>query len=73
MGQLPQQYADMFGWEEMTALVAEAYSRLTPEERQRCRVFGQNYGEAGAIDVLGRQFGLPTRAERTQQLLALGP
>lgn len=25
----------------------------------RCRVFGQNYGEAGAIDVLGRKLGLP--------------
>ena len=59
MGALPQQYADMFGWEEMTALVVEAYSRLTPEERQHCRVFGQNYGEAGAIDVLGRRLGLP--------------
>lgn len=59
MGVLPQQYADMFGWEEMTSLVAEAYRRLTPEERQRCRVFGQNYGEAGAIDVLGRRLGLP--------------
>jgi hypothetical protein len=59
MGVLPQQYADMFGWEEMAALVGEAYSRLTPEERQHCRVFGQNYGEAGAIDVLGRRLGLP--------------
>jgi len=59
MGALPQHYADMFGWEQMTGLVAEAYSRLTPEERGRCRVFGQNYGEAGAIDVLGRRLGLP--------------
>ena len=25
MGLLPQQYADMFGWEEMAALVGEAY------------------------------------------------
>ena len=59
MGTLPQHYADMFGWEEMAALVARAYERLTPEERRRCRVFGQNYGEAGAIDVLGRKLGLP--------------
>src|SRR5438093_4275901 len=59
MGLLPQQYADMFGWEEMTALVAKAYERLSPEERAKCRVFGQNYGEAGAIDVLGRRLGLP--------------
>jgi dolichyl-phosphate-mannose-protein mannosyltransferase len=59
MGALPQDYADMFGWDQMTALVAEAYRRLTPEERKRCKVFGQNYGEAGAIDVLGRRYGLP--------------
>jgi hypothetical protein len=59
MGVLPQHYADMFGWEEMVELVAEAYQRLSIEERQRCRVFGQNYGEAGAIDVLGRRRGLP--------------
>lgn len=59
VGSLPQHFADMFGWEEMTDLVAEAYSRLTPEEQARARVFGQNYGEAGAIDVLGRRRGLP--------------
>ena len=59
VGALPQHYADMFGWEEIVELVAKAYQRLTPEERRRCRVFGQNYGEAGAIDVLGRKLGLP--------------
>ncbi|HUL56004.1 MAG TPA: hypothetical protein VLT60_03345, partial [Usitatibacter sp.] len=59
MGALPQQYADMHGWEEMVALVAKATARLTPEERAHCRVFGQNYGEAGAVDVLGRKYGLP--------------
>jgi 4-amino-4-deoxy-L-arabinose transferase-like glycosyltransferase len=59
MGALPQQYADMFGWEELVGLVHRAYQRLTPEERAHCRVFGQNYGEAGAVDVLGRRLGLP--------------
>jgi dolichyl-phosphate-mannose-protein mannosyltransferase len=59
VGPLPQHYADMFGWEELAALVNTAYQRLTPKERARCRVFGQNYGEAGAIDVIGRKLGLP--------------
>jgi len=59
MGELPQHYADMFGWEGMVQLVARAYQKLSPEERARCRVFGQNYGEAGAVDVLGRKLGLP--------------
>jgi hypothetical protein len=59
MGALPQQYADMHGWEQMVDLVAEAYRRLSPDEKRRARVFGQNYGEAGAVDVLGRPLGLP--------------
>src|SRR5262249_41784574 len=59
VGPLPQHYADMFGWEELVSLVDSAFQRLTPEERAHCRVFGQNYGEAGAIDVLGRRRGLP--------------
>jgi len=59
VGPLPQQYADQFGWQELADLVAVAYQRLSPEERRHCRVFGQNYGEAGAIDVLGRKLGLP--------------
>ena len=59
MGVLPQHYADMFGWEGIVELVARAYQRLSPEDRASCRVFGQNYGEAGAVDVLGRKLGLP--------------
>ncbi|HKY31831.1 MAG TPA: glycosyltransferase family 39 protein [Candidatus Polarisedimenticolia bacterium] len=57
--ELPQQYADMFGWEEMAEQAARAYALLTPQERARAAVFGQNYGEAGAIDVLGKRLGLP--------------
>lgn len=59
MGSLPQQYADMFGWEELAGLVAEAYQQLSPEEQLRCRIFAQNYGQAGAIDFIGRKLGLP--------------
>jgi hypothetical protein len=59
VGPLPQHYADMFGWEELVIEVARASERLTPEERERAVVYGQNYGEAGAVDVLGRPRGLP--------------
>lgn len=57
--ELPQHYADMFGWDEMVEKVERAYNSLTPEEKKHCVVFGQNYGEAGAIDVLGRKRNLP--------------
>ena len=73
MGSLPQQYADMFGWDDMVALVAKAHARLTPEERARCRVFGQNYGEAGAVDVLGRKLGLPRALSSHNSYWLWGP
>jgi hypothetical protein len=58
MGPLPQQYADMYGWPELTDVVAHAWATLTPEERGHAAIFGQNYGEAGAVLVLGRSRGL---------------
>jgi hypothetical protein len=59
LGPLPQHYADMFGWEKMTAVVAAAYGTLTPAEKAQCAIVARNYGEAGAIDFFGPKYGLP--------------
>lgn len=59
MGQLPQHFADMFGWENMAATVAKAYHQLSSDEKAKCGIFCVNYGEAGAIDFFGRKFNLP--------------
>jgi hypothetical protein len=59
LAELPQFYADMFGWEKMTTDVAKIYRTLTPEEQAECVIFVRNYGEAGAIDFFGKQYGLP--------------
>jgi hypothetical protein len=56
---LPQHFADQFGWREMVDVVNLAYSKLSPEERPGCGIIAQNYGQAGAIDFLGRRYGLP--------------
>lgn len=58
-GHLPQIFADMHGWDTMAAQVAAVYRTLTPEEQARACVFGQNYGEAGAINHFGPGLGLP--------------
>ena len=60
-GPLPQFYADRFGWQEQVDLVVRAYRSLTPAEQQKVCIFGKDYGEAGAIDLLGsrQQPGLP--------------
>jgi hypothetical protein len=49
----------MFGWEEMVAVFAQAFQRLSPEDQAKCFIFVRNYGEAGAIDFFGRAYGLP--------------
>ena len=59
LGKLPEQYADMFGWENMVATVAKVYDSLSPEEKQKCVIGASNYGEAGAIDFFGKKYGLP--------------
>lgn len=59
MGPLPQLFADRFGWREMAEVVAGIYHRLPPHERAKAAIFGQNYGQAGAIDLYGPQLGLP--------------
>lgn len=56
---LPQDYADMLGWEEQVAAVARVYHALPPEQRARAVVLASNYGEAGAIDFYGPRHGLP--------------
>ncbi|HXB56649.1 MAG TPA: glycosyltransferase family 39 protein [Vicinamibacteria bacterium] len=59
VGALPQFFADMQGWEEMVAVVARVYRSLSAEEQAKVGIFTSNYGEAGAIDLLGRPYGLP--------------
>jgi 4-amino-4-deoxy-L-arabinose transferase-like glycosyltransferase len=59
LGPLPQLFADQFGWEEMAAAVAGAYNSLPADVRARTAIFGQNYGQAGAIDLFGPKYGIP--------------
>ncbi|MBA3765616.1 MAG: glycosyltransferase family 39 protein [Acidobacteria bacterium] len=73
MGKLPQHYADMFGWEEMVATIAQVYHNLSPEERARCAIFASNFGEAGAIDLFGAKYGLPKAIGKHQNYFLWGP
>lgn len=73
LGPLPQLFADQFGWEEMTATVAGVYNRLPPEIRGKTAIFGQNYGQAGAIDLFGPKYGLPPAISGHQSYFLWGP
>jgi hypothetical protein len=54
---LPQDYADMLGWEELTLIADSAYRMVG--DRDACFIYGENYGQAGAITVIGKKYGLP--------------
>jgi len=73
LSQLPQQYADMFGWPEMAKEVARVYNTLPPQDRGKCGIAATNYGEAGAIDYFGRQYGLPPVISGHQNYWLWGP
>lgn len=58
-GILPQFYADRFGWEQLAKEVGEVYNKLSDEEKKNVLVYGQNYGEAGAVDFYAEKYNLP--------------
>ena len=51
-GPFPQFFADRFGWQEEVDLVTRTYLSLSPADRARVLIFTNNYGEAGALDIL---------------------
>jgi hypothetical protein len=73
LGPLPQLFADQFGWEDMAAAVARVYNNLPADIRPRTAIFGQNYGQAGAIDLFGPRYGLPPAISGHQNYFLWGP
>jgi hypothetical protein len=73
LGPLPQLFADQFGWEDMAAAVARIYDGLPADIRARTAIFGQNYGQAGAIDLFGPKYGLPPAISGHQNYFLWGP
>jgi hypothetical protein len=56
--ELPQWFADRFGWEQLVRDVAAVRSRLSPDEQRRVVYFAPSYGQAGALEWLGRDLRL---------------
>jgi hypothetical protein len=57
--ELNPEHAESIGWPELVETVAAVYESLPPAERATAVIFTANYGEAGAVDLLGRPRGLP--------------
>jgi 4-amino-4-deoxy-L-arabinose transferase-like glycosyltransferase len=50
---------DEVGWPELVQQVAAVRDTLSAEDRSRLAVLANNYGEAGAVELYGPQYGLP--------------
>lgn len=70
---LPQDFADMLGWREKAEAVARVVASLTPEERAKTVLYGNNYGQAGALDLYGRRLGLPAVISLAGSFYTFGP
>jgi hypothetical protein len=73
VGAVPQLFADQLGWEQVVAGVARAWGSLPPAERARAAIWGSGYGNAGAVDFLGRAAGLPAAISGHQNYYLWGP
>lgn len=60
------------GWPELVQEVARIRDSLSPEERSHLGIIGTNYGEAGAINLYGRQYGLPQAISGVNSFWARG-
>lgn len=56
---LPEFYGDQLGWASLADEVARVYRALPANEQRLTGVFAENYGQASAINILGRPLGLP--------------
>ena len=50
---------EMVGWPRYVETVADVWRGIPSPQRQHTAIFTGNYGEAGAIDLLGSKLGLP--------------
>jgi hypothetical protein len=70
-GPLPQFFADRFGWQEEVDQVTRTYNALPPDQRRITGILCDNYGEASAINFLGR--GLPVAISGQNSYYLWGP
>ena len=62
--ELTSDYADMFGWEEQVAVIDSIYTSLPDSVQSQTVIWAENYGEAGALTILGEKHGLPKPISR---------
>ena len=73
MDRLPQDFADMLGWEAQAKALRTAFLSLSPEERREAVIIAGNYGEAGAAEFYRERYGLPPVVSPAGSFWFFGP
>jgi hypothetical protein len=71
--QLPQDYADMFGWEEVAQKVGRIYHLLPDSTRSQCHIYGGSYGHAGTINYFRKKYDLPEAHSMSASFMIWAP
>jgi hypothetical protein len=58
-GKIQDNFKEEIGWTDLVATVAQVYNSIPASERAGSGIIVGNYGEAGAINLLGPQYALP--------------
>jgi hypothetical protein len=66
-------YAEEFGWGRLAHDVAGVYHSLPAGERAHVAVYADTYGDAGALDFFGPQYGLPPAISSQNTYYLWGP
>jgi len=56
---LPQDFADMIGWQELSAKTAAVYKSLPDSQREKTMIYCRGYYTAGALNYHAKKLGLP--------------
>lgn len=73
VGRVSQQFADQLGWDELEAVIARVVAGLSPQERASAAILTRDYGQAAALDFLGRRDNLPPAISGHNQYYLWGP
>ena len=65
--------ADRYGWSGMVSNLSAAYEALPSSLKSQACIFTSNYGEASAVNFLGRSLGLPRAISGHNNYYVWGP
>jgi hypothetical protein len=72
VSQISDTNSEMVGWLDLAQQVADIYASLPAAQQATTAVLAGNYGEAGALDLYGPEYGLPPVISGSNSLWARG-